>query len=228
MSIIHPLIQEAGPEFPLSDADFVKLQRVGKIELSAELRQQLGNLAHFWVGQLKGRQSPHPKQFRNRLELIQKSLEKAYGALDLNREESSIWEYHLFNWIQNSGAEGAANFFRDQKDLLALTQSMIGLMAKAAKALPKDRGGWRPYDDERLFISLAAVYRRAGGKATAPYWNDHAGGMIETPFHQFVHTFYKMLPVRSKRNPTGVDKALRDALASRLSGKVKGKLANRD
>ena len=50
----------------------------------------------------------------------------------------------------------------------------------------------------------------------------------ETPFHQFVHTFYKMLPVRSKRNPTGVDKALRDALASRLSGKVKGKLANRD
>ena len=105
MSIIHPLIQEAGPEFPLSDADFAELQWVGKIALSTELRQQLSDLAHFWVGQLRGLQSPRPKQFRKRLKLIEESLEKAYGALDLNREDSSIWEYHLFNWIPNTGVE---------------------------------------------------------------------------------------------------------------------------
>jgi hypothetical protein len=211
MSIIHPLIQEAGPEFRLSDADFVKLQRVGKIALSAELRQQLRDLAHFWLGQLKDRQSPRPKQYRERLKLIQESLEKAYGALDLNREDSVIWEYHLFNWIQNSRCEGAANFFRDQKALLALTESMIGLMAKAEKALPKDRGGQRPYDDEPLFMRLAAVYRLAGGTATAPYWNDYTDGIVETPFRQFVHAFYKMLPIPAKRSPAGVDEALRHA-----------------
>ena len=221
MSIIHPLIQEAGPEFPLSDADFAELQWVGKIALSTELRQQLSDLAHFWVGQLRGLQSPRPKQFRKRLKLIEESLEKAYGALDLNRKDSSIWEYHLFNWIPNTGVEGATNFFKDQKDLLALTKSTIGLMARLEQALPKDRGGRRHYDDERLFIFLADVYMRAGGTPTAPYWSEYSSGMVDTPFRQFVHTFYKMLPVPAKRPSAGVDEGLRHAMQSRRVSAVK-------
>jgi hypothetical protein len=130
MSIIYPLIQEGGPEFQLSDADFAELQRAGEIALSAELRQRLNDLALFWVMELRVRQSPRPKQFRNRLKLIEDRLEKVYGALNLNREGASIWEYHLFNWVPNTGVEGAISFFEDTNELLTGMRRMIELMSR--------------------------------------------------------------------------------------------------
>jgi hypothetical protein len=63
MSIIYPLVQDGGPDFRLSDADFVELQRVGEITLSTELRQRLDDIAHFWTTRLRELQSPRPKQF---------------------------------------------------------------------------------------------------------------------------------------------------------------------
>jgi hypothetical protein len=221
MSIIYPLIQEGGPEFQISDANFVELQRVGEITLSAELQQRLDDIAHFWAGQLTGLQSPRPKQFRNRLKLIEDRLEKAHRALDLNREGASIWERHLFNWAPNTGVEGATSFFADTNELLIRMRRMIELTARLDEALPRDGGRRRPYDDERLFIGLADVFERAGGAASA-YWSEYSSGMADTPFRRFVQAFYKMLPVQSKRKPAGVDGALRDAMSSRRSSAAKG------
>jgi len=228
MSIIYPLIQESGPEFTLSDADFTELEQVGKITLSTELRQRLSDLAHFWVAQLRELQSPRSKQFRKRLNQIRESLEKASEAFDLNREGTSIWEYHLFNWIRNTGVEGATTFFRDHKELLTLMKGIIGLMARSEQMLPPDGGRRRPYDDERLFMSLADIYECAGGKA-AVYWSEYSSGLAEnvkgsmadTPFRRFVQTFYARLPAVSKRTRVGVDEALRDAKRSRRSSAVK-------
>jgi hypothetical protein len=95
MSIIYPLIQEGGPEFQLSSANFAELERVGEITLSAELRRRLDDIAHFWAGQLRGLQSPRSKQFRKRLKLIEDTLAKASRALDLNREGASTWESRI-------------------------------------------------------------------------------------------------------------------------------------
>jgi hypothetical protein len=221
MSIIYPLIQEGGPEFQISDANFAELQHVGEITLSAELQQRLDDIAHFWAGQLTGLQSPRPKQFRKRLKLIEDRLAKAHRALDLNREGASIWERHLFNWAPNTGVEGATNFFEDTNELLIRMRRMIELSARLDEALPRDGGRRRPYDDERLFIALADVFERAGGAASA-YWSEYSIGIADTPFRRFVQAFYKMLPVQSKRKPAGVDEALRDAMSSRRSSAAKG------
>jgi hypothetical protein len=139
MSIIYPLVQEGGPEFRLSDGNFAELERVGEIVLSAELRQRLDDLAHFWVLELRGRQNPRPKQFRKRLKLIEDSLERARGALDLNREGASVWEYHLFNWVPNTGAEGAASFFEDTNELLIRMRRLLGLISSlsSSRQMPK-------------------------------------------------------------------------------------------
>jgi hypothetical protein len=116
MSIIYPLVQQGGPEFQLPDGNFAELERVGEIALSAELRRRLDDIGHSWTTRLRELQSPRSKQFRKRLKLIEDTLEQAYRALDLNREGSSIWEYHLFNWARNTGVEGAVGFFEDTND----------------------------------------------------------------------------------------------------------------
>jgi len=221
MSIIYPLIQEGGLEFQLSDADFAELQVAGEITLAPELRQQLSNLAHFWVMRLRGLQSPRPKQFRRRLKLIENSLEKAYRALDLNRENALIWERHLFNWARNTNVEGAATFFEDTDELLLRMRRMAEVIARLERILPGDEGRRRPYDDERLFITLANIFELAGGTAAA-YWTEYPSGMADTPFRRFGQLFYKLLPIEPKRTPAGVDEALRDAIRSRRAGPAQG------
>jgi hypothetical protein len=222
MSIIYPLVQKGGPEFQISDANFAALEGVGEITLSAELRTRLNDFAQSWAAQLTGLQSPRPKQFRTRLELIENTLAKAYESLDLNRTGASIWERHLFNWAGNAEVEGATSFFEDTDELLTRMRRMIDLVASLERALP-DGGSKRPFDDEHYFIALADLFERAGGAAVA-YWSEHKNpsGMADTPFRRFVQAFYKMLPVPWKRRPGGLDNALRDALESRRSGGAKG------
>jgi len=221
MSIIYPLIQEGGPEFELSDADFAQLQVAGGITLPPELRQQLSDLAHLWVMHLRGLQSPRPKQFRRRLKLIGNSLDKAYGALDLNRENASTWERHLFNWARNTNVDGAATFFEDTSELLVRIRRMTEVIASLKQVLPEDEGRRRPYEDQRLFITLANIFELAGGAAVA-YWSEYPSGMADKPFRRFAQLFYRMLPIEPKRTPAGVDEALRDAIRSRRSGLGQG------
>jgi hypothetical protein len=221
MSIIYPLIHESGPEFEISDADFAELQLAGEITLPPELRRRLSDLAHLWVMHLRGLQSPRPKQFRTRLKLIENSLEKAYGALDLNGEDASTWERHLFNWARNTNVEGATTFFEDTHELLVRMRRMTEVIARLERILPGDEGRRRPYDDEPLFITLANIFELAGGTAAA-YWTEYPSGMADTPFRRFGQLFYKMLPIEPKRTPAGVDEALRDAIRSRRSGPGQG------
>jgi hypothetical protein len=221
MTIVYPLIQEGGPGFDLSDANFAELQRVGEIRLSSELQQRLSDLACLWVARLTALQSPRPKQFRKRLKLIEGRLEKARQALDLNRADASTWERHLFNWAANSGVEGAMSFFEDQIELLIRMQRMSELAGRLEQALPADEGRRRPYDDERLFMALADLFERAGG-ASVTYWTEYSSsGVADTPFRRFVQAFYGMLPVHSKRTAAGVDEALRHAMQARRSDAVK-------
>jgi hypothetical protein len=221
MTIIYPLIQEGGPGFQLSEANFAELQRVGEIALSPELQQRLSAIACFWVAGLTALQSPRPKRFRKRLKLIKETLAKAYQALDLNCEDASTWERHLFNWAANTGVEGATSFFEDQIELLIGMRRMSELTARLEQALPADEGRRRPYDDERLFIALADLFERAGG-ASVTYWTEYpSSGMADTPFRRFVQAFYRMLPAQSKRTAAGVDEALRHAMQARRSDAVK-------
>jgi hypothetical protein len=72
--------------------------------------------------------------------------------------------------------------------------------------LPEDPGRQRPFDDERRIVHLANIFEDAGGKAVAyagGYYEE--GNMTDTPFRRF------------ERAPGGLDDALRDALAVRLS-----------
>jgi len=216
MTIIGPLVMAAPAEFRISDETFAKLEHAGQVSLSGEVRQQLVDLGHFWQSQLLALQSPRPKQFRKRLELIGQTLEQARAALDLNREGTTQWEYHLFNWAPNTGVEGAKDFFENVDELLKRMRAMIDLVSRLDRALPKDEGRRRPYDDERLLRILADLYEQIGGKAVA-YRSEHSddGGTAKTLFRAFAQAFYALLPVKSKRTKAGLDEALRTALRAR-------------
>ena len=111
MTIIYPLIQEGGPGFQLSEANFAELQRVGEIALSPELQQRLSAIACFWVAGLTALQSPRPKRFRKRLKLIKETLAKAYQALDLNCEDASTWGAPLVQLGCKYRGRGSNEFF---------------------------------------------------------------------------------------------------------------------
>ena len=224
-TVIYPVIQENPPELSLSNKNFDDLEKLGKIKLSAQLRVQLGDLAHFWAGSLSTFASPRPKQFRERLRLIAKTLSAAQATLDLNRAGTSAWEYHLYNWARNSGVDGSETYFEDTAELLARMKAMIELMQRLEAELPNDRGQRRAFGDEQLLLRLASIFECAGG-TTAFYWTEHPdSGMADTAFRKFAQAFYQMLPVQQKRTPAGLDGALRAALRSRRSSPAKGKLA---
>jgi hypothetical protein len=96
--------------------------------------------------------------------------------------------------------------------LQTVRETVLGLI----QCLPPDPGRQRPFDDERRIIFLADIFVEAGGKAVA-----YAGGyheeesMADTPFRRFAQQFYSLLPAEDKRDPGGLDDALRDALAVR-------------
>jgi hypothetical protein len=222
MAIIYPLAARAAPDVELSQNNFAELERVGRLALDPDLRGRLSDLAHFWVGEQRRLTSPRPKQFRQRLQQIEKTLKDAHAALDLNRESSPMWERHLFNWIRNSGALGAEAFFEDANELLMRMQRMRALAASAQKALPHDAGRSRPYEDERLIVALSTIFEAAGGTA-AVYSSEHAAsGVADTPFRRFAHTFYRLLPMKPKRSTSGLDQALRLALRSQRRRKRTG------
>jgi len=74
-------------------------------------------------------------------------------------------------------------------------------------------------DEERFIVALADQFETAGGRARA-YTSEYSGsGYGETPFRNFVHAFYEMLPINSRRTPSGLDDAIRRALHRRRRAK---------
>jgi hypothetical protein len=204
-------------DFKLTESQFEQLEKAGGVKLPESLRIQLATLAEFWIGDLRLRLTPRPKQFRKYLEEMDKVFRQA--------EKACFWDsgpkYHLVHWAMETTVDNALGFpvalAALEEQLRNVQKTVVALMG----CLPEDPGRQRPFDDERRFIFLADIFEQAGGKATA-YLSSHVGTtsmadtvMADTPFRKFAQLFYSLLPADDKRGPGGFDDALRHAVFAR-------------
>jgi hypothetical protein len=111
------------------------------------------------------------------------------------------------------GAEGfPVSLAALENQLQSVRQTVVGLI----QCLPKDPGRQRPFDDERRIIFLADIFEQAGGKPSV-YSNPYVDSenVVDTPFRRFAQQFYSILQADDKREPGGLDQALRLALIVR-------------
>jgi hypothetical protein len=202
-------------EFKFTDIQIAELETAGQVKFSEKQRSDLVTLAQFWIGDLRLRRTARPKQFRGRLIKMAKVFSNAEQACRLNEIGGSL-EYHLLHWAMEAPAQGAAMFPANlaalERQIQIVRETVIGLL----QCLPPDPGRQRPFDDERRFMYLADVFEKAGGKAVA-YASSYSetSSMADTAFRRFAQRFYSLLPAEDKRDPGGLDDALRDALATR-------------
>jgi hypothetical protein len=169
-------------------------------------------LAIFWIDDLRLRRTARPKQFRECFE----KMEKVFLAA----EEACRWnhglEYHLVHWAMQAPVEDALGFPVTLAALEHQLQTVRGTVVALKHCLPRDPGRQRPFDDARRIMFLADIFEKAGGKAAA-YLSAHVetGNMAETPFRSFAQRFYSLLPAEDKRDPGGLDEALRLALIAK-------------
>jgi len=199
-------------DFKLSDVQYDNLEIAGGVKLPERPRVSLLTLAIFWIDDLRLRRTARPKQFRECLT----RMENAF----LRAEEACRWEhglaYHLVHWAMEAPVKNAEGFPVSlaalENQLQSVRQTVVGLI----QCLPKDPGRQRPFDDERRIIFLADIFEQAGGKALV-YSSQHveAGNVADTPFRRFAQYFYSVLPAEDKRDPGGLDDALRLALITR-------------
>ncbi len=199
-------------DFKFSDVQYEQLEKAGGVKLADQQRTSLLTLAVFWIDDLRLRRTARPKQFRECLEKMEKAFTRA--------EEACQWdhglEYHLVHWAMEAPVKDADVFPVALAALERQLQIVRGTVLALIQCLPRDPGRQRPFDDERRIIFLADVFENAGGKAVAyagGYYEE--GSMADTPFRRFAQQFYSLLPAEDKRDPGGLDDALRDALAVR-------------
>lgn len=199
-------------DFKITEAQFAQLEEAGQIALSQKLRTNLTTLAEFWIGDLRIRLSPRPKQFRECLN----TMESAF----IQAEESCQWDhhpqYHLVHWAMETSVAGADGFPVALAGLEQHLKAMREMVLALRECLPPDPGRQRPFNDKRRLFYLADIFEEAGGKATA-YLSEYEakGGMADTPFRKFAQHFYSLLPAGDKRDAGGLDEALRLAVMAR-------------
>jgi hypothetical protein len=199
-------------DFAFTDNQIAGLEEVGQVKLSEKQKVELVTLAQFWIDDLRLRSSARPKQFRDPLEKLKNTLSEAREACRLNDVVGSV-ERHLLHWaMETPGAEmfpGNVMELERQIDIVLETVDVL------LRRLPDDRGRKRPFDDERRIMCLADIFEKAGGHAIA-YWAEaETSSMANTPFRIFAQQFYALLRADNKRDPGGLDNALRRALAAR-------------
>jgi hypothetical protein len=210
---LYPLVMRVpGNDFHLTAEQFAALEKTGNVTLSEKQQIQLDTLADFWINDLRTRSSARPKQFRKSLKEMKKAFEEA--------EKVCQWDqgvkYHMVHWAMETPVKEAHGF---PIELAALEQNLKTMRERLAvleQYLPDDPGRQRPFNDERRIIFLADVFEDAGGKAVVyagGYYN--AESTADTAFRRFAQQFYAFLPAADKREPGGLDDALRDALAAR-------------
>ena len=202
-------------DFIIDDAQFAPLEEVGDVKLSDQQRTRLITLGNFWIDDLRLRRTARPKQFSECFDKMIMAFTHAEEACRLNEEVGSL-ERHILHWAMEAPVKDANAF--------PITLAALELQLKTAreiavalrKSLPPDPGRQRPFDDERRIIFLADIFEAAGGNPTA-YLSEHSetGSMADTPFRRFAQRFYAMLAADDKRDPGGLDKALRLALNAR-------------
>jgi hypothetical protein len=210
---LHPAaITLPHEELRLTHDHFGELEKAGEVLLPEKQRVDLQTLAIFWIDDLRLRRSARPRQFRECLEKMEKAFAQA--------EEVSRWdrppEYHLVHWAMEQRAQNAEGFPVALAALESQLQTVRATVAALIQCLPSDPGRQRPFDDEKRIIFLADIFEQAGGKAVVyagGYYKE--GSMADTPFRRFAQRLYSFLPADDKRDPGGLDDALRDALAAR-------------
>jgi hypothetical protein len=199
-------------DFSFTDSQIDALEKAGEVKLLEKQRVNLLTLAIFWIDDLRLRRSSRPKQFRESLE----KMDKAFKQAELASRWDRAPEYHLVHWAMEQPAKDAEGFPVALAALENQLQTVRAVVVALMQYLPPDPGRQRPFDDEQRIISLADIFEDAGGKAVAYAGGYYAAGsMADTPFRRFAQQFYLLLPADDKRDPGGLDDALRDALAAR-------------
>jgi hypothetical protein len=197
----------------LSEEDIRLLEASGGIEFTLGVRSALQRIAASWIIDDRVLQSPRPKEFRRRLTKSGKALGRAIALLDFN--EGDAVDQQLHHWLINSGFRGAPDLLHFSVCMIDMGNRLIELLSLASRALPSDSGRRRPMDEERFIIYLADQFEASGGRALA-YANKHKeSGYADTSFCRFVHQFYALLPIVSKRSRSGLDEAIIRALKYR-------------
>jgi hypothetical protein len=202
-------------DFNFSDVQYERLEKAGGVKFLVQQRASLLTLANAWIGDLRLRRTARPKQFRKCLEKMEKAFTRAEGACQWDPDHHGL-EYHLVHWAMEAPVKDAVVFPVALAALEHQLQIVRGTVLALIECIPRDPGRQRPFDDERRIIFLADIFENAGGKAVAyagGYYKE--GSMADTPFRRFAQQFYLLLPAEDKRDPGGLDDALRDALAVR-------------
>jgi hypothetical protein len=198
--------------FTIADAQFSELERLGDVQFSDEQKRKLLTLADTWISDLSLRRSARPKDFRMALDEMEAAFLEAEAACEWDQG----LKYHLVHWAMETSIEDAKVFPAALAALQMHLRKFREKLVALKNCVPPDPGRARPFDDERRMIFLADIFEDAGGKAVV-----YAGGYYQrgstadTPFRRFAQLFYSLLPAEDKREPGGLDDALRDALAVR-------------
>jgi hypothetical protein len=144
--VLHPAaISVPNEDFKLADFQFDELEKAGEVRLLEKQRKDLQTLAIFWNDDLRLRRSARPKQFRERLEKMEKVFAQA--------EDASRWdrapEYHLVHWAMQQPAHNAEGFPVVLAALENQLQAVRATVAALLQCLPSDPGRQRPFDDEK-------------------------------------------------------------------------------
>jgi hypothetical protein len=199
-------------DFKFTEVQYEQLEKAGGMKLADQQRANLLTLALFWIDDLRLRRTARPKQFREFLVKMENAFVRA--------EEACRWDhglaYHLVHWAMEAKVKGAEGFPVSLAALENQLQTVRQTVVALIQCLPQDPGRQRPFDDERRIIFLADIFEQAGGKASV-YSNQYvdSGNVVDTPFRRFAQQFYSVLPADDKRDPGGLDQALRLGLIAR-------------
>jgi hypothetical protein len=215
-TVLHPVVVACPADDPeLSDADTDHLEALVGHIFTPAVRASLKSIAAGWVSHDRMLQSSRPKEFRKRLQTMRKALERVIEALDLHRTDAPVLDRHLLHWLLNASFDGAKEMLAASSAIGGKAEEFLGLLSALEQNLPVDEGRRRPKDDDRFIIHLANQFEASGGRATASRTEYTESGYRETAFRKFVHEFYKMIPIRSRRTDGGLDEAIAHALSYR-------------
>ena len=202
-------------DFKIEDDQFAQMEQAGDVKLLDQQRTSLLTLGNFWIDDLRLRRTARPKQFSECFDKMITAFTHAEEACRLNEKVGSV-ERHILHWAMEAPVKDANEFSITLAALEFQLKTVRETVAALKSTLPPDPGRQRPFDDERRIIFLADIFEEAGGNPTA-YLSEHSetGSMADTAFRRFAHRFYAMLAADDKRDPGGLDKALRLALNTR-------------
>jgi hypothetical protein len=125
----------------------------------------------------------------------------------------------LYNWMINLSLDVVDDLLQSLTCVIQEGPKVINSLRRVEQNLPADEGRRRPMDEARFIIYLADQFEASGGFPVAyniAYHNEKAGSAFaKTSFRNFVHRFYEMLPIESKRTQIGLDKEILRALKYR-------------